>query len=292
MKKKGLKIIAFVAALAIIAGICVFANALIGNPVSKWLATRTAQKHLEEVYGNTDFEIEKIGFNFKDIDYYVHIKSPSSEDSSFSLRIDMFGNLMLDTYESRVLYGGNTADRLYMEYRALVDEVLEAPDYPFDSYIAFGDLKVGFSAPDVEVGVPYWPESYVILEKVELDKKYDIRELATKAGYLVVYVQDEVVSVERAAEVLLKLKEVFDYRNVPFYAIDFVLEYPRGEEGGNIKEGRVNVEDFLYSDIYEEDLVERVRIADAELNAYYEEQDRMTKALKEQMGVEQSEEAE
>ena len=123
MKKKWMKIAALVAALIIIAGLCWFANALVGNPVSKWLAVRTAEKHLEEVYGGTDFEIEKIGFNFKDTDYYAHIKSPSSEDSSFSLRIDMFGNLMLDTYESRVLTGNNTQNRLYMEYRALADEV-------------------------------------------------------------------------------------------------------------------------------------------------------------------------
>lgn len=289
MKKKWLKIAALVVALIIIAGLCWFANALVGNPVSKWLATRTAEKHLEEVYGDTDFEIERIGFNFKDTDYYAHIKSPSSEDSSFSLRIDMLGNLLLDTYESRVLYGGNTQNRLYMEYRALVDEVLEAPDYPFTSFIAYGDLKVGFRAPDVEVGVPYWPESYVILDKVELDKQYDIRELAKTAGYLVIYVEDDIVTVERAAEVLLELKEVFDRKNIPFYAIDFVLEYPRKEEGGTIKEGRVNVEGFLRSDIYEEGLTERVRMADEELNAYYEEQDRITKEFVEQMEAQENE---
>ena len=289
MKKKWLKIGALLVALLIIAGLCVFANALVGNPVSKWLATRTAEKHLEEVYGGTDFEIERIGFNFKDTDYYAHIYSPSSEDSSFSLRMDMFGNLELDTYESRVLYGGNTQDRLYMEYRELVDEVLEAPDYPFTSFIAYGDLQVGFKAPDVEVGVPYWPESYVILGEVELDKKYDIRELAKTAGYLVVYVEDAVVTVERAAEVLLELKELFERKNVPFYAIDFVLEYPRKEEGGTIKEGRVNVDGFLYTDIYEEGLVERVRLADEELTAYYEEQDRVTKELIEQQEVEENE---
>lgn len=289
MKKKWLKIGALIVALVIIAGLCMFANALVGNPVSKWLATRTAEKHLEEVYGDTDFEIEKVGFNFKDIDYYVHIKSPSSEDSSFSLRIDMLGNLFLDTYESRVLQGSNTQNRLYMEYRALVDEVVEAPDYPFSTFIAYGDLKVGFQHPDVEVGVSYWPENYVILDKVELDKKYDIRELAKTAGYLIIYVEDELVTIERAAEVLLKLKELFDQRNVPFYAIDFVLEYPRKEEGGNIKEGRVNVEGFLYSDIYEEGLVERIRSADEKLNAYYEEQDKITKELVEQMEAQENE---
>ena len=125
MKKKWVKKFALVAALAIIAGLCMFANALVGNPVSKWLATRTAEKHLEEAYGNTDFIIEKVGFNFKDINYYVHIMSPSSEDSSFSLQIDMLGNLKLDTYESRVLYGGNTQNRLYMEYLTICQILLQ-----------------------------------------------------------------------------------------------------------------------------------------------------------------------
>ena len=271
--KKWLKIGALLVAVAIIVGLCIFANALVGNPVSKWLAVRTAEKHLEEVYGGTDFEIEKVGFNFKDIDYYAHINSPSSEDSSFSLRIDMLGNLLLDTYESRVLSGANTAQRLYMEYRALADEVLEAPDYPFTSFIAFGDLRVGFAPPDLELGEERFPKGYLVLDEVILDKKYDVRELAAKAGHMVIYVEEDEVSIERAAEVLLELKEVFDRRNVPFYSIDFVLEYPRKEEGGTTKEGRVNIEGFLYADIYEEGLVERVRTADAKLNAYYAEED-------------------
>lgn len=289
MKKKGLKIAALVLALVIVAGLCVFANALVGNPVSKWLATRTAKAHLEEVYGDTDFVIEKIGFNFKDTDYYAHIMSPSSEDSSFSLRIGMWGQLLLDTYESRVLAGDNTRNRLYMEYRALVDEVLEAPDYPFTTFIAYGDLQIGFAPAGVDVEEDRWPGHYVVLDKVELDKKYDIYELAKKAGCLVIYVEDEEVTIERAAEVLLELKELFDRKNVPFVSIDFVLEYPRKPEGGNIKEGRINVEGFLYSDIYAEGLVERVRIADEELNAYYEEQDRITKELIEQLEEENGE---
>ena len=289
MKKKVLKIAALVLALVIVAGLCVFANALVGNPVSKWLATRTAKAHLEEVYGDTDFVIEKIGFNFKDTDYYAHIMSPSSEDSSFSLRIGMWGQLLLDTYESRVLAGDNTRNRLYMEYRALVDEVLEAPDYPFTTFIAYGDLQIGFAPAGVDVEEDRWPGHYVVLDKVELDKKYDIYELAKKAGCLVIYVEDEEVTIERAAEVLLELKELFDRKNVPFVSIDFVLEYPRKPEGGNIKEGRINVEGFLYSDIYAEGLVERVRIADGELNAYYEEQDRITKELIEQLEEENGE---
>ena len=279
MKKKWLKIGALIVALLIILGICWFANELVGNPISSWLANRTVEKHMEEVYGDTDFVVETVGFNFKDTDYYAHIKSPSSEDSSFSLRIDMWGNLMMDTYEDRVLSGRNTEDRLYREYRALTDKVFESPSYPFSTFICYGKLWVGFTAPDMEAGKELPDAGYVVLDEVVLDKQYDIRELGALAGYLVVYVEDEEVTIERAAEVLLELKQLFDTENVPFYAIDFVLEYPRVPEGGNSKEGRVNVEGFLYSDIYEDGLVERIRIANDELNAYYEEQDAKTKEL-------------
>ena len=286
MKKKWLKIGALLAALVIIAGLCLFANALVGNPVSKWLDTRTAEKHLEEVYGDTDFEIERIGFNFKDINYYAHIKSPSSEDSSFSLRIDMWGNLYLDTYESRVLSGDNTARRLDAEYRALVDEVLESPDYPFTSFIAYGDLQFGFS---YEEGQEISPIGHIMPEELVLDKEYDILLLGMRAGHLVIYVEDNVVTVKRAAEILMELKAFFVKKEVFFYSIDFVLEYPRKEEGGTIKEGRINVEDFLFTDIYEEGMENRVFIANEKLNAYYEEQDAKNKELMEQLEAEEHE---
>ena len=54
--------------------------------------------------------------------------------------------------------------------------------------------------------------------------------------------------------------------------MDFVLEYPK-DENGTIKEGRVEVRDFLYADIYEEDMIERVKASDEAANAYYAEQD-------------------
>ena len=41
MKKKTKKILALILALALITGVCVFANGVVGNPVSKWLATNT-----------------------------------------------------------------------------------------------------------------------------------------------------------------------------------------------------------------------------------------------------------
>ena len=78
MKKRILKIAALVFAIALIVGVCVFANGLVGNPISKAVATNTAEKHLEETYSDKDFEIERVTFSFKDGYYHAFIYSPSS----------------------------------------------------------------------------------------------------------------------------------------------------------------------------------------------------------------------
>ena len=64
-----------------------------------------------------------------------------------------------------------------------------------------------------------------------------------------------------------------DEANVAFYAIDCVLEYPKPEDDSEWKEGRVEVMTFLYDDIYEEELTERVRQSDEKAKAYYAAQD-------------------
>lgn len=58
MKKKVLKIIALVIAIALIVGIAWVANGLNGNPISKMLAKKAANDYLEEHFPNTDYYIE------------------------------------------------------------------------------------------------------------------------------------------------------------------------------------------------------------------------------------------
>lgn len=126
MKKKILKTVAVIISIVLIVGVCVIANAFLGNPISKHIATNTAEKHLEEKYSDRDFEIEKVIYNLKDGNYHAFIKSPSSIDSHFTVLIDMWGNLKIDNYEDSVLTGWNTANRLGNEYREKVDEILDS----------------------------------------------------------------------------------------------------------------------------------------------------------------------
>ena len=54
--------------------------------------------------------------------------------------------------------------------------------------------------------------------------------------------------------------------------MDFTLWYPRGEEGTR-PEGEGSGAQFLYADIYEDGMAQRVEEADEALKDYYAEQD-------------------
>ena len=270
MKKRILKIAAFVLALALIVGVCIFANALVGNPISKAMATNTAEKHIEENYVDKDFEIERVTFSFKDGYYHAFIYSPSSIDSDFTILVDMWGKLRYDTYEDRVLSGGNTADRISRDYRAVVDKVLDSQAFPYNEHIGYGDFDF---YPRVHLEEYSVPEYALITEDLTLDAFYDVNELGAKHGKLTIYIDDDTVSYERLAEILLDIRRIFDDSGVKFYVIDCVLEYQKNEDSSKKQEGRVEVREFLYADIYEDGMVERVKASDEAANAYYDEQD-------------------
>ena len=270
MKKRILKIAAFVFAIALIVGVCIFANALVGNPISKAMATNTAEKHIEENYADKDFEIERVTFSFKDGYYHAFIYSPSSIDSDFTILVDMWGKLRYDTYEDRVLSGGNTADRISRDYRAVVDKVLDSQAFPYNEHIGYGDFDF---YPRVHLEEYSVPEYALITEDLTLDAFYDVNELGAKHGKLTIYIDDDTVSYERLSEILLDIRRIFDDSGVKFYVIDCVLEYQKNEDSSKKQEGRVEVREFLYADIYEDGMVERVKASDEAAKAYYAEQD-------------------
>ena len=255
MKKRILKIAAFVFAIILIAGVCVFANSLVGNPISKAIAKNTAEKHLEENYADKDFEIERVGFSFKDGYYYASVYSPSSVDSDFTILIDMWGKMRHDTYEDRVLSGGNTASRIDRDYREMVDKVLNSQAFPYNTHIEYGDFEF---YPREHLKEHTVPEYALITEDLTLDAFYDVNELGAKHGMLTIYIEDNTVTIERLSEILLDVKRIFDDAGVKFYMIDCVLEYPKTEDGTE-REGRVEVQEFLYADIYEDGMFERVK---------------------------------
>ena len=271
MKKKVLKIIALVIAIALIVGICWVANGLNGNPISKMLAKKAANEYLEENFSDTDYYIEELGFSFKFSNYYAHVRSVTSMDTQFTLHIDMLGNVYFDTYDS-VTGGFVTARRVEQEYRELTKQIFENPWFPYPSDIGYGTLEIypqeALDDPDVND----IPDYALVQQDLILDQIYDIRELGRQAGHLIIYVESETISFELAAQIMLDIRAEFEKANIPFRAIDFVLQLPLPEEGPRPDE-EVRVKDFRYEDIYQENLIDRIMAAHEELETYYAEQD-------------------
>ncbi len=272
MKKKHFKIIALITAIILIVGLGCFANALLGNPISKMLATNTAKKHLTETYSDTDYYIERVAYNFKDGNYHVFIKSPTSIDTEFSLYITMFGKLRLDTYED-VLNGFNTARRIEHDYRELTDTIFEHPSFPYTCHISYGTLEIYPEEAIINSNVNDVPFYAINQNELELDKIYNIQKLGQQAGHLIIYIENDTVTLEKATEIILNIKSIFDNAGIPFRAMDFTLQYPRLEEGKR-PEGEISIAHFPYEEIYENGMIERVQEADKILKAYYEKQDK------------------
>ena len=271
MKKKVLKIIAFIIAIALILGICWVANGLNGNPISKMLAKKAANEYLEANFPDTDYYIEELGFSFKFTNYYAHVRSKTSMDTQFTLHIDMLGNVYFDTYDS-VTGGFVTARRVEQEYRELTNQIFENPSFPYPSDIGYGTLEIypqeALDDPDVND----IPDYALVQQDLILDQIYDIRELGRQAGHLIIYVESETISFELAAQIMLDIRAEFEKANIPFRAMDFVLQLPLPEEGPRPDE-EVRVKDFRYEDIYQENLIDRIKAAHEELETYYAEQD-------------------
>lgn len=275
--KRITRILCIIISMALIAGLLWFANTMMGNPISRTLASRAAKDFLSDRFSDTDYQIERITYSFKDGRYHAFMTSPTCIDGDFSVTFSMLGEYCYDTYDS-VLDGWNTAQRLNMEYRKLTDTILDSPILPYDNSsdhsIMFGELEIYPKEFIEDPNVNDIPDYSLVQDTLELNKNYDIKELGSKAGHLILYVDNEVISVEEAARIMLDFRSIFDEAGIPFYAMDFVLRHPRTEDGKSDDE-EIRVNDFLYQDIYEEGLTDRIEIAIEETAAYYAMLDQM-----------------
>lgn len=268
--KKPLKVLIIIFVVAIIAIGAWIANGFLGNPISKAIAKNTANKYVAEHYANRDFVVDNVFYNFKDGYYHAEVVSPSSIDTHFSVSVYL-NKVAGDSYEDYVLSGWNTYERIDEQYRNMVEDVFSSENFPLRSDIDFGSIEMyneegptSFDEPDYGVK----------LSELELDKEYDIKQLAKTTGHIVYYAQDNEVSFAKASESLLIIKDALDKADIPFYAIDFVLEKPRNASGSpSDDDTSIHTANFLYDDIYEEGLSERIEQAHHKLMEYYEQED-------------------
>ena len=269
--KKHVKIAIIILLIALAAGLLWFGSAMFGNPVSHALATRAAKAFLSDRFSDADYQMERITYSFKDGWYHAFMTSPTSIDGDFSVSFTMLGEYCYDTYDS-VLDGFNTAQRLNSEYRKLTDTILNDPALPYDNSqdysIMFGRLEIYPREALDDPNVTDVPAYAIVQDNLELNKIYDIKELGEQAGHLILYVDNDAISVEEAARIILDFRYMFDDADIPFYAMDFVLRQPCTEDGKSDHE-EIRINNFLYQDIYEAGLIERIEIAIEETATYY-----------------------
>ena len=267
--KKISKIIAIISGILLILGLLYVANAFVGNPISKMIVTKNAVKYIEETYINTDYYVDKVTYSFKTGGYYANIKSPSSEDTYFSVSYNMLGDIGYDRFPTRVADGFNTWERINSQYRKVTDDIIA--NIPYESDIAFGEIETIDKGNSIlNFGLD--------MSELELDKNYDIAKLGSEYGNITIYVYVEEVTAEKAREVLLEIKNEFEKENQSFYAIDLVLRNSQKKELKDWQdEDSIRMEGILYTDIVEDGLLEKIETVIIETKKYYDEMDKKEK---------------
>ena len=277
--KKILRAIALVIALALVSGVLLFANALVGNPISRALAKRSAEAYLEENFPNADHFIQEIDYNFKDMDYYARVGSPSSADSAFTIALTMSGKYKYDNYQQCVAGRQNTLRRLDDAYRARCRSILEGQGFPYRGSMTtgFGTISDAAFFAEQDPPEPGTPMNTFDISALELDGVYPIDELGEKYGRLCLYIESDDPTAEKAAEILLTTKALMEAGEAPFFTIDLSLSPVRSKEGRDMAGEGLEILNFPWSAIYEEGLAERVQVAADETEAHYAQMDAQEK---------------
>lgn len=244
-----------------------FVCAFFGNPVSYLLSKNAADNYIADNFSAYNLEIEKVGYDFKVSGYYANVVSPDSIDTHFTIYFDLLGRPDFDTFEN-VKNGWNTAMRLEDEYRQVVNSVEDEIKKDFTTDIFYGEIKTSEISDDYSGKEPYG----IKISDLVIDFDYDINEVASKAGHIVFYYDETDLTAERAAQRLLELKAILDKNNIQFYAIDFIAQEPKTEDNAATRK-EFAVREFLYEDISEDGLVERLQAAANDLAEYYSKED-------------------
>lgn len=266
MKKKN-KFILGALAFILIPLILWLANGFLGNPISKSLANRSAEKYIEKTYPDMNLELDGAVYDFYDGKYNVLVTSPDFDDVRFSIDISQIGKIVMDSYGEYVGSGFNTWERINIEYRNMVDEIIESKDFNYNLSSFYGEIKIREDEFEDLFGQSYGLK----IKELELDGIYDIKELARESGHLVLNIEDEKQDAERASEILVDIKNMFDSKDIPFYAIDLSLTESKSEVDSENRKA-FEIREFRYSEINEEGLNKGVEEAAEDLKEYYKQQ--------------------
>ena len=117
---KTMKIILYTALAILLAIVLFIVLSFFGNPISKIMAEKAADKYLKTHYTDLDLVRERAYYNFKDGTYVVRLWDKHSIDTKFTLEFDSFGKMKRDTFDDRLF---NTFRRYMGFLDDLADEV-------------------------------------------------------------------------------------------------------------------------------------------------------------------------
>ena len=236
---KPLRILAGFVGLALIIFLLIVTMSFTGNPISKLLATRAADKYVEDNYSDLNLRRQETAFEFKRGDYIVKYYKKNSQDIHFGIETNYLGKVTIDGYENGVLGKWNTLVRLNDELDRYAERVIrDNLDYDFDMVFAeaFGN------ATEEEVA-----------SKLQTDMLFDFGDLPLDNN-LTIYIYEENRTWGRLAQVILEVDEVMEENNIDISHYSIILEEPR--EDGDPAGHSLGVYEFPREDLDSENLAQ------------------------------------
>ncbi len=222
-----------------------------GNPFVKIRIKKSAEKYILETYKNKNLKIDFVGYDYKLRNYKTKVQSKKSIDTQFMLFFSKSGKLLEDR-SYYVQNGYSTLARLDKEYNKMVRDSIDHT-LPFNkrNFFVTGSFVKKF---ENDKASPH----QINPRSLTVDKKYDIAALAKNSGNLSISVYTDDVSYKTMAKIVMESKKYFDKKNIPFYYMDIAI-YVGSGTNFNQKMKSLYVFDFVYTDIYEKDLAERLK---------------------------------
>lgn len=233
---KPIRIAAAIGAIILIIFLLFVTMALTGNPISKALATRTANKYVRGKYADLDLNREETYYNFKDGSYNVKYANKKSKDLHFTISTDYLGRLYYDGYERDVISKWNTRLRLDQEYRMYLEKLIrDNLDYDYSMILpsSFADEK--------DEG----------LDILEIDMPFDIHSFPFE-GHLTIYIYEENRTWERLSEVILEINEFMEKEGIDIAQYSIILQ--EKVEEGSLMGDSTGVYNFPSSNLNSENL--------------------------------------
>lgn len=240
MKNKALRILAGLAGIILIIFVLILTMSFTGNPISKVLATRSADKYIEDKYSELGFIKEESYYDFKLASYGVKYYKENSKDIHFSIESDYLGRINYDGYEEAVLSKWNTRMRLNDELNDHVEKLLRDNlnyDYNMINVDNLGDDDENLSA-------------------LEIDMVFDFQDLPLNK-YLSIYIYEEERSWGKVEEIILEVDDLMEENNLDISRYSIILEEAR-DDGSHMGES-LGVFEFPKVYIDSEDLLEKLK---------------------------------